>query len=250
MKQIQNKLHQFLQTKEYADIKDIFIDKLSDSFFIDIKMLPANRVTENISKLCDTFLLNSITKMYPAPAPQPVKSSKAMPERDYYIKWVSWVQQTTKIQSYSLKEAIEELETIVEHAGKQVYEGLSEDATPEARAQVIDNIAHAFIAIVQFLLTLKLDPVDVLLQSIYDCELEEYGAMMHLVDNVLYKLDTSYPVHNFTITLQNTAPDIYQEFIEAIYEIWGTFNIFRVKKDICSPAAFEKKLIEIISPSK
>lgn len=240
---MENKLQNFLQTEEYENIKDIFIDKLSDHFFIDAKMIPLEQVENNVAKLCDAFLLNCINKMH---FETTIEQSSNTSIQDYYKKWIAWIQQNTKIQSGSLQDAVIKLETIIEHAGNQVYEGLSKDAPPKLRAKVIDNIAAAFIAIVQFLLALGLDPVDVLSASIFDCELEEYGAMMHLVDNVLYKIDTSCDAINCLNSLHKKDLNTYAEFIGALHEIWGTFNIFYVKKGVCSPAVFEKKLMEII----
>lgn len=242
----------FLKTKEYCELRSRFMKSMGVFALVD----------EN---LCDTFLLDCINGILFDPAIKKDEMNNT-PEKSYYEKWSYWVGQIASSELPSLADVIEQLEGVIEPMGKHVSERLQESTKEEEREQVVRSIAKVFIAIVEFCFALRLDPVEILLQSTYGCELEEYGATVHLVDNVIYridtsasgwltysengeckKLDSSCKAHTFLHLLNKKTPELYKEFLGAMYEIWGTFNIFHAKKDVCSAIVFEKELKKIIA---
>ena len=242
---MKNKIKEFLKTETYETIKDNFMDALENSYIVDLKMMISpSQVADNVSNLCDAFLFNCMTKMLDEE--EKVVSEISFDEIGYYKKWVSLIKEALQPTDRSLKEELGRLEQIVYNAGNCVYEASSEGATENKKKSAIKQIVIVFTATVSFYLRMGLDPIEILRHSIFDCEMEEYGAMEHLMGEVVYKIDTTCKAADFLPSIKEADPTTHDEFIEALYEIWGTFNIFRAKSDMCSPDVFEENLLALL----
>jgi len=238
---MKNKINSFLKSEIYETIKDNFIEAIESGYLIDLKMNKSpDAISESTASLCDAFLYNCLMQM-----PHKQKVEETTPAA-YYTKWVDIIKNITPLKPASFQEEINKLENTIEKAGNNVYYGLGEEATTKQKEEAINSTVTVFFKTVQFLIQINLNPVEILLQSIFDCGMEEYGAMNHLTSNILYGLNLSIKAPTFLTAIQHTDTETYDEIIAAICAIWGTFNIFHAKKNMCSITTFENKLLEVI----
>jgi len=179
-------------------------------------------------------------------------------EKEWYNTWVPLALKFTKSKynkysnKYDFNSALSQLYGVVYKSGVSFCDLLSNDdiissdteqesLTLAAKAfachikqKKLALVVKVFVHVVWFCDQINLDPATILSASVFDCEMEEYGATESLKDFVGY---------NSTEVFLNKESKEHQDFLNSLYEVWGTFNIFYAKKDICSPEEFNACLL-------